>query len=167
MEGSLVAQTDFLEENSYLNRNTPRRGLVATLMNKLNSWVQNRPASNIPRALGSTTETGASDALYASFSDRLWRVRHDRRSIYNDLNEMDLNDPLVATALDVIADCVTGYEDVETDGFEWTMDSVNADAMKLLDDLKSRLQLGSEIWQIVRAFVRNGEEFREVVVEDD
>lgn len=158
---------DILSRDSYMNPPVRRQGLVRQLMTRLSRFITERPASNIPHELKNTTETGASDALYASFSDKVWKIRHDRRSVYHDLEEMDLNDPLVATALDVIASCTTGFEETTVDGFDWIMESTNPKAMKLLEEMKSRLELGSEAWQIVRGFVRNGEEFREVVVEDD
>lgn len=163
-----MADNNRLEEVSLapILDNRPK-GLVRALMAKLTGFLVKEPSSPIVRDLKVTTETGASDANYASFTDALWRVRHDRKSIYNDLHDMDLNDPLVATALDVIADCATGYEDVDIDAFDWILESNDDKARKLLDELKGRLDLGSEAWQITRNFVRNGEEFREVVVDDD
>lgn len=83
---------------------------------------------------------------------------------------MDLNDPLISTALDIIADCSTGYEDTAVDSFEWLMDRSSDQAkgaLQILNEMKRRLDLGSECWQIVRGFVRNGEEFREVVWDED
>src|SRR5438045_1230579 len=143
------------------------KGLVKKLMSRVRDFLLKEPNSPMARDLKNNTETGSADASYASFAEALWRVRHDRKSIYNDLHDMDLNDPLIATGLDVIADCATGYEDVDIDAFDWILESNDGKARKFLDDLKSRLDLGSEAWQITRNFVRNGEEFREVVVDED
>ena len=144
-----------------------RRSLIGRLMKSVADFVARNPGSPLPRQIPFSTDTGASDALYTSFTDRLWQVYYDRRAIYFDLRDMDRNDPVVSTALSVIADCVVGYEDVDIDGFEWTMEVKNEKALKILNDLKHRLRLGSEVWQIVRRFTLFGEEFRELVVDGD
>lgn len=112
------------------------------------------------------TGSGVADTSLASSTDRLWRVQTGRRAEYRDLRSMDEEDPIVPTALDVIADCVTGYEAVDVDGFEWELRKSSPKALVVLEDGKDRLALGTEAWQIVRNFVRNGEEYREVVVDD-
>lgn len=144
-----------------------RRSLIGRLMKAVSDFVSRNPGSALPRQPAFTTDTGASDALYTSFTDRIWQVYYDRRAIYFDLRDMDINDPVVHTALDVIADCVTGYENVDVDGFEWQLEVQNEKALQVLTDLKSRLRLGSEVWQVTRKFVQFGEEFREIVVDDE
>jgi hypothetical protein len=114
-----------------------------------------------------TTEAGVGDTAVASFGSALWRLQHDRRAVYTDLREMNLCNPLIHRAMDIIADCTVGYEDTDVDGFEWQMEVDNPAAMQLLDELKSRLDLGSECWQIVRNYVQYGEEFREVVTDEE
>src|SRR5690348_15397805 len=113
-----------------------------------------------------TSQTGAAETASMSIGHQAWRVAWDRRSIYFDLKEMAQNDPLISTALDVIADCTTGFEDTDTDSFEWTMETENAKALKLLDDMKKRCELGPECWQMVHGFVQYGEEYRELVVDE-
>lgn len=154
-------------DNSTMNVPSKPKTLVRQLMARLAGFLNNQPGAPITRDLGVTTETGSGDASYAHFSDRLWKIRYDRKSIYHDLADMDENDPLVSTALDVIADCATGYEDVDIDGFEWELETDDGNATTLLDQLKSRLDLGQEAWHLTRNFVRNGEEFREVVVDEE
>jgi hypothetical protein len=113
-----------------------------------------------------TSQTGAADTASMSIGHQAWRVAWDRRSIYFDLKEMAQNDPLISTALDVIADCTTGFEDTDADSFEWTMETENEKALKLLNDMKKRCELGPECWQIVHGFVEFGEEYRELVIDD-
>jgi hypothetical protein len=125
-----------------------------------------QPAPGAAPAPVLTTQTGASDATYASFGDRVWNVSYQRRAVYFDLLDMDRNDPMLHTALSIHADCTVCYEDVAVDGFDWTMTLKNERAQDALDDLKERLNLGAEVWQIVRKFVQFGEEYREVVVDD-
>lgn len=141
--------------------------LVRSLVRKIADFLKKNPGSPLPHEVGRSTESGAADTLYTSFSDRLWQVLYDRRSVYFDLLDMDRNDPIVHTALNIIAECVTGYEDVEVDAFEWQMENLDAKAMQVLKDLKSRLRLGSESFQVVRKFVMFGEEFREIVVDEN
>jgi len=83
-----------------------------------------------------------------------------------DLRDQDMNDPLISTALDVIADCATGMENPAEDAFMWQFDQNNPAAEKILQEMKIRTDLGHECWRIVRGFVRDGEEFREVVADE-
>ncbi len=142
-------------------------GLVRNVVKKVADFLKRNPGASLPREIGRSTESGAADTLYTSFADRLWQVLYDRRSVYFDLLDMDRNDPIVHTALNIIAECVTGYEDVTIDAFEWQMENLDVKAMQILKDLKSRLRLGSESYQIVRKFVLFGDEFREVVVDEN
>jgi hypothetical protein len=146
---------------------TMKRGIIGRVSAAINAFLGKEEIASLPDVIPTnlTTEVGASDATYTSFNNPLWRVQMDRKSVYFDMKEMDMNDPLVASALDIHADCCVGYEDPKKDGFEWLLEVENKEARKVLDDLKARLGLGSEVWQIVRGFVRNGEEFREVVVD--
>lgn len=113
------------------------------------------------------TSSGVADTSCASSTDQLWRVQFSRRAVYRDLDDMDQQDPIINTALDVIADCVTGYEDVDVDGFEWELRKANPKALEVLEEGKARLDLGTEAWHVTRGFVKNGEEYREIVVDSD
>lgn len=147
-----------------------RPGAVRSLINRFASMILKRDVPEIPETavVGSvTTETGAADTTYGNVTSPSWKTHNDRRRVYFDLVEMDENDPLVSTALDIHADCTTGYEETDTDGFEWSLEHDNDGARKVLDDIKARLQLGSEIWQVTREFVRNGDAYREVVLDDE
>ena len=100
-------------------------------------------------------------------TDQLWNIFYDRRNVYINLLDMDRNGPIVSTGLDIIASGTVFSEDPKFDGFEWELTTENAGARKVLDDLKQRLALGQETWQIVRRFVCFGEEFCEIVVNRD
>lgn len=112
------------------------------------------------------TGIGVADVACAGSSDHLWRVQHSRWAVYRDLDDMDREDPIISTALEVIADCVTGYEASEVDAFQWELREANDAAVAVLDDLKRRLNLGTEAWHITHTFVKFGEEYREVVLDD-
>jgi hypothetical protein len=133
---------------------------IAALLTAKDLTVYQQPATL------RTSQTGAADTASMSIGHQAWRVAWDRRSIYFDLKEMAQNDPLISTALDVIADCTTGFEDTDADSFEWTMETENEKALKLLNDMKKRCELGPECWQIVHGFVEFGEEYRELVIDD-
>src|SRR5579872_3809144 len=144
-----------------------KRGVISKLGSKILKVLLRGDVTTYPQLSGkNTSELGAGEAAFSSFSSTYWKIGWDRRAVYSDLREMDSSDPLISTALDIIADCATGYEDTSVDSFEWLMDR-NDDqakaAMVILNEMKLRLELGAECWQIVRGFVRNGEEFREVV----
>lgn len=118
-----------------------------------------------PRLLTETTATGAVDANYP-VTDRLWNILFDRRSVYRDLLDMDRNGSIVSTGLDIIASGTVCSDDPAFDGFEWELTTPDDGAQQVLDDMKKRLALGAEAWQIVRRFVCFGEEFCEIVVDD-
>lgn len=157
-----------LDEPKMTPLSSGRPGIVRQLSNKIASLLtaKNLTVYQQPQQ-GKTSQTGAADTAYMSLSHQAWRVQWDRRAIYFDLKEMAQNDPLISTALDVIADCTTGFEDTDADSFEWTMEKENESALKILNDLKKRCELGPECWQMVHGFVQYGEEYREVVVDDE
>jgi hypothetical protein len=146
-----------------------KRGVIARVGAAINAFLGKAEITTLPDLIPqpTTTEVGAANSAYASFNNPLWRVQFDRKSIYFDMKEMDDNDPLICSALDIHADCAVGYEDPKKDGFEWLLEQNNKEALQVLQDLKARLALGAEVWQIVRGFVHYGEEFREIVVDPD
>lgn len=141
------------------------RGLVATMRRRLAELIAGDKTLPVPRPREETTVTGQVDATFLSVTDRLWNLYYDRRAIYQDLLDMDRNSPLVATGLSIIGECTVCLEDLEIDGFRWKLAKKNERAQKILDQMKSRLDLGQEAFQIVRKFVCFGEEYREVVVD--
>jgi len=145
-----------------------RMGFVRTLANKVSSLLTAKDMTAYqPLAEQRTSQAGAAETAFMSVSHQAWRVAWDRRSIYFDLREMAQNDPLISTALDVISDCTTGFEDTDIDSFEWVMEKGNDAALKILTDMAKRCELGPECWQMVHGFVQYGEEYREVVVDEE
>lgn len=145
-------------------------GPVRRLIDKIGVKL-GRPKAQISSPIPATPETasqiGVADITTVTLGENIWQIRNDRASVYYDLNRMDENDTLISTGLDVISECTTCYEDIEEDGFQWELDTVNLGAMKVLEDLKERLNLGMECYHIVRGYVKFGEEFREVVVNNN
>jgi hypothetical protein len=146
-----------------------KRGVIARVGAAINAFLGKADITTLPDMMPptTTTEVGAANSSYTSFNNPLWRVQFDRKSVYFDMKEMDDNCPLICSALDIHADCAVGYEDPKKDGFEWLLEQNNDGALTVLNDLKARLALGAEVWQIVRGFVHYGEEFREVVVDPE
>jgi len=140
--------------------------IIRKLRTTLSDWLAVHPESSLPQEKERTSEIGTADANYSTFGDARLRILNDRKSVYLDMKEMDANDCLISTGLDIIADASTGHEDPSIDCFTWELKPANAPAMEVLEELRQRLDLGAECWQIVRSFVRNGEEYREVVVDD-
>jgi capsid assembly protein Gp20 len=150
-----------------LNAQPTRLRLIERLTRAVSTFLMKEDVPLFDLADNSrTSEIGAGDAAYSSFNNPLWRIHYDRRATYFDLKDQDINDPVISTALDVIASCVVGFEDTDVDSFEWMMDKKDDGARKVLDDLKKRLDLGAECFHMVREGVKYGEEFREVVVDD-
>lgn len=144
----------------------PTIGFIKKLTQKITTILLGRDITTYPQVLGQTSETGASDASYTSFTNPYWRINYERRSIAMDLRDMDYNSSIVSTALDVISDCATGFESPDVDAFLWQFDQNVPGAEKILQEMKIRCDLGHECWRIVRGFVRDGEEFREVVADE-
>ena len=146
----------------------PRTGLITRITRAISAFLAKEDVAFLPMVDSSrTSEIGSGTAGYSSFNNPQWRIQYDRRAVYFDLRDMDRNDPLVSLALDIHADCAVGYEDTCVDAFEWSLGVYQPEAQKILDDLKKRLDLGAEAWQIVRGFVLQGEEFREVVIDEN
>jgi hypothetical protein len=118
------------------------------------------PASE-PR--DSLVMTGLTNADSLASMANAWRVHQTRKSVYQDIERMDSEDEMVATALDIIADCSVSYTD--TSGFHFKIRSDDAETQKVLHALEKRLDLHNEIWQICRDMVKNGNDFREVVID--
>src|SRR6185436_13591518 len=144
-----------------------KQSLIRKLRNTLATWIADHPETSIPRENEQTSEVGTANANYSTFGDARFHILNNRRAVYVDMKEMDENDCLISTGLDIIADAATGHEDPAIDCFTWELNPPNPAAMQVLEDMKQRLDLGAECWQIVRSFVRNGEEYREIVVDDE
>ena len=142
-------------------------GMVARIARRIGDLLGRQKVPSIPVDNPASSATGVPDVTAIMRHDSSWAISYNRRQIYIDLRDMDQQDPIISSALDIIADCTTGYEDDQIDAFEWQMDKKNPEAFKILTELKQRLELGTEAWHIVRNYVRNGEEFREIVVSSD
>lgn len=144
-----------------------RLSLVAKFRLRLAGLLTGDLADPGPQPVQDTTATGAVDATYASFADWMWNIRYERRAVYWDLLDMDRNGAIVSTMLDIIASGTVYSEDHSVDGFAWELASPQPGAQELLDSMQVRLQLGPEAWQIVRRFVCFGNEFCEIVLDQD
>lgn len=120
------------------------------------------PTANISES-NSSTATSV-DATTATVPN-LWKVHQTRKSVYQDINRMDAEDETVATALDIIADCCVAYTEVAEEVKPIHIECDDKEAKKVLEDLTHRLDLQNELWQICRDMVKQGNEFREVVID--
>src|SRR4051812_17467109 len=95
-----------------------RFGFVRQLSAKIAQLLTTKDLTTYPQPGNQkTSQTGAGETAFMSVSHQAWRVHWDRRAIYFDLKEMAQSDPLISTALDVLADCTTGFEDTDADSF--------------------------------------------------
>lgn len=90
----------------------------------------------------------------------LWKVYNDRKSVYKDIEQMDTEDELVSTALDIVADFIAADPKKS-----FQIVSKDKEVERILNSLSTRLKLSREVWQIVRAFYKHGNEFREVIID--
>lgn len=93
-----------------------------------------------------------------------WRTSQTRKSVFLDIEQMDSNDEIVASALDVLADCAVNYLDSESE-YRVAVKSDNEEVEKILNETIQRLDLHNDLWQIAREMVKHGSMFREVVLD--
>lgn len=98
----------------------------------------------------------------------MWKTFNSRKAVYRDIMRMDEEDEIIATALDIIADCACDFNQEESEGQEQITFRVKAKDPKVqkeIDDLIRRCGLYQELWQIVREFVKHGNYLPEVVLD--
>lgn len=120
---------------------------------------------------------GAAAGAMVSEIAKQFQVSYERSAIHKDLHRMDSTDEIVAFILNAIADRTTGMDDPTLDSFEVTVQAEDMpDGTKVSDELIrqadweikqliKRLRLREDCWQIVRRFVKWGNEFREVLID--
>jgi hypothetical protein len=138
---------------------------IGRALNELFDPNASDPRHSVPlvKDSNSLTDTFFASANPASVPN-LWRTHQTRKAVYQDIERMDNEDETVATALDIIADCSISYSETQ-DLPQFEIVSKDARVQKILQDLSARLDLGGEIWQIARDGVKQGNEFREVIID--
>ena len=119
----------------------------------------------VPSIGDAFVSTGITDTTTITYMANAWRVYQNRKSIYQDIERMDSEDEIVATALDIIADCSVNYAETAKPTDRFKIRAKTADSQLVLDNLSRRLNLPSEIWYICRDMVKQGNDFREVVID--
>lgn len=121
------------------------------------------PQHPVPHIVDSNALTPTlAEATTASLPN-LWKTHQTRKAVYADIERMDNEDETVATALDIIADCSVSYN--ETDEAPPIFVSDDPEVQKILNRLSTRLDLRNELWQIARDGVKQGNEFREIIID--
>lgn len=114
---------------------------------------------------GGATETTVSDGSLSAMPN-MWRVHENRKSLYRDIERMDAEDELVASALDIIAEAATNFEpDDNSEEQTFRVKLTDKAAEKVITDLIKRLDLYNELFQIVREAVKHGNYLPEVLVD--
>jgi hypothetical protein len=93
-----------------------------------------------------------------------WKVAQDRKSMYKDIENMDMGDELVSKALDIIANnCVDFLEDVVDSRVRFK--SNDPEVATILGNMSQRLDLDQTLFDIARECAAHGSIFREVVLD--
>jgi len=119
----------------------------------------------VPDVGNNMSSTGITDTTTITYMANAWRVHQNRKSIYQDIERMDSEDEIVATALDIIADCSVSYAEPATPQQHFKIRAKTDKVQLILNNLSKRLNLPNEIWYICRDMVKHGNDFREVVVD--
>lgn len=104
------------------------------------------------------------DGVQAVSTPISWRASQTRKSVFLDIEQMDSNDELVASALDILADCSVNFLHSESES-RIAVKSNNEKVQTILNDLIQRLDLNNDLWQIAREMIKHGSMFREVVID--
>jgi len=147
-------------------------GAVQNVVDRLRgAFVSDKERGGQLLAKGSTSPTypdSGYDLLqaygYDALSDYL-RLEHDLLSRYVDYEEMD-DYPEVSSAIDIYADDAS-QPDTQLQRTVW-VSSPDKTLQGVLDDLfHKRLRLDEEIWEIVRSLVKYGNDYEELLVNQD
>ena len=126
-----------------------------------------------------TSSVGVLNADMITMINTAFSVEQTEYATWRDLAHMDENDGYVSTALDTIADAALG---VERGGVKYLQQPFTIQVRKprdetdidleaiprIINDLCKRLDLHEqELWQIGRATIQFGNEFREVIIDDN
>lgn len=123
------------------------------------------------------TGKGLTDSSIFPWMTKYLRVSYERAELHRDMNRMDKDDEIVKFALDTIASRSLGLEDTTLDAFtvdiqsedqkdgQKASDAVINEARWEIKQLNKRLNMQNEVWQIVRRFVKYGDEFRELLID--
>lgn len=98
----------------------------------------------------------------------MWKVFNHRKAVYRDIMRMDDEDEIISTALDIIADIATNFDQEDSSGMEQTtfrVKSANPAVQKEIDLLVNRLDINAELWQWIREFVKHGNYLPEVILD--
>ncbi len=139
--------------------------VLKTLFDPDTGTPQHPTPHPVPDVGDNIVSTGITDTTTITYMANAWRVYQNRKSIYQDIERMDSEDEIVATALDIIADCVVSYADTNTPENCLRIRSKNKEAELILNNLSRRLNLQREIWQIARDMIKQGNEFREICID--
>jgi hypothetical protein len=92
------------------------------------------------------------------------KAQQTRKAVFQDIEQMDANDELVATALDILADCSVNFLDSESEE-RIKIETKDEKVLKILNEAIQRLDLNNDLWQIAREMVKHGSAFRENVID--
>lgn len=136
--------------------------------------LTNRIRNTLGRVKDTTIEVGRglTEAAATVWYGKEYAVSYSRTQTHKDMTRMDTDDEIVKFALNAIASRALGYEDMSVDAFTLNVqkrsdedadDGAVKKAQRIIEDLIERCRLREEAWQIIRRFVKYGNEFREIL----
>lgn len=144
-------------------------GLIDRISNIM-SRQQSEPSNDTSKEIRKTYQVMDDSSLFGSDFDVFgWyseqtQLSMNRRKIYDEYDQMDIEDPEISSALDIYADnCIDG--DSENDEVI-TIKTEDDRVKEVLEGVKKRLNLDIELWSIARNIAKYGEDFEELVVDD-
>ena len=136
---------------------------LARALNELFNPQAGTPRHAVPNIKDSNALTPTVAEATTASVPNLWKTHQTRKAVYQDIERMDAEDETVATALDIIADCSVSYS--EFTATQPIYLSKDAEVQKILSAMAARLDLANDLWQLARDGVKQGNEFREVIID--
>lgn len=112
----------------------------------------------------SVTQFGLDGTGYRADNPISWRIQQTRKASYLDIESMDSSDELIATALDILADCAVAFLSTESED-RIEIQSDNDQIKEILNNLITRVDLQNDVWQMCREMIKHGSIFREIILE--
>jgi len=144
-----------------VNDVAPRRnpGLIDRILGRT---VRADPQTGPQPELQETTQTGVSAFANERTFEDYFHTLYDRKSTYNDVDEMDNASEEVSTALDTIADNATSSEDGQQESFRVVAES--QDVQDRLEECIALTGLHELAYTHVRNLYKYGDIFTEIIV---
>lgn len=139
--------------------------------------ISNKITTMFKREESGITGKGQTDSTLMPWMSQFMRISYERKQTHLDMHRMDKDHPVTKFALDTYASRSLGLEDTTLDSFTVDVQAEEQeDGSKISESevkvaqwqvkqVIKRLNLQNDAWQIIRRFVKFGDEIREILID--